>query len=174
MEQNHDLFEHYARGRVHYKAAPPGLDTFAYNLVNDDIYISPRFYKEQGFSDEATSFATLHETEHLLEKKQLVSEKNGARVLADYLKKKEKSKAFGVMDNCVADIRQNRAVISKTHEGFKDIEQRCYKESLFKDTDFTKTPKHLQLPQALLREARVPGEECKVAPEVRAKIVLLE
>jgi uncharacterized protein YegL len=170
VEQNRDLFEHYARGRVHYKAAPPGLDTFAYNLVTDDILISPRFYTDKGLSEEATSFATLHETEHLLEKKQLVSEKGGERMLSDYLKKKEKSEAFSVMDNCIADIRQNRAVVSKTHQGFEEIEQRCYKESLFKETDFTDQPEHIQLPQALLREARVPDEQCTVSPEVRAKI----
>ena len=48
VEQNRDLFEHYGRGRIHYKAAPPGVDTFAYDLVNDDILISPRFYQEKG------------------------------------------------------------------------------------------------------------------------------
>ena len=45
-----------------------------------------------------------------------------------------------------------------------------YKEDLFKETDFTNQPKHIQLSQAILRENRVPNEACKVAPEVRTKL----
>src|SRR3989344_1639486 len=69
VEKNRDLFEHVARGQVHLKPAPPGLDTFAIDLKTDDLYISPRFYKKKGFSEEMTAFATMHEIEHLLEKK---------------------------------------------------------------------------------------------------------
>ena len=69
VEKYRDFFEHYARGRVKFEPAPAGLDTFAFDLEKDTIYVNSRFYKELEFSDEKTSFAVLHETEHFLEKK---------------------------------------------------------------------------------------------------------
>lgn len=168
VEKNRDLFEHFARGQIHCKPAPPGLNTFAFDLNTDDLYISPRFFKERGFSEEQTTFATLHEIEHLLEKKKILTEKDGPRAFSQHLSRLEKSRAYKVMDNCLADIRENETVVSKTNRAFGDIERKMYREDLFKETDFTKEPKHLQLPMALLREARVPDEICTVAPEVRA------
>ena len=170
VEKHRDLLENYARGKVKFEAAPPGMDTFAFDLVNDTVYISPRFYAERGFSEEKTAFASLHELEHFGEKKAMLQEKGGEQAFGRYVKKIGDSRAYGIMDNCVADIRENKAVIQKTHGGFADIERSCYREDLFKETDFTKAPRHLQLPQALLREARVPDEACTVAPEVREKI----
>ena len=170
VEKNRDLFEHVARGQVHLKPAPPGLDTFAIDLKTDDLYISPRFYKKKGFSEEMTAFATMHEIEHLLEKKKLLAEKDGPRTFDRYLARIQKSRAYKVMDNCIADIRENETVVDKTSDEFAVIEQKMYKEYLFENTDFTDQPKHLQLPMAMLREARVPDEICTVAPEVRSAI----
>lgn len=170
VNKHREFFEHYARGSVKFEPAPEGLDTFAFNLETNTIYISPRFYQELGFSEEKTAFATLHETEHFKEKVAMLNEPGGERVFERYLKRIKDSKAYGVMDNCIADVRENEAVVSKTHEGFRDIEQACYREDLFKETDFTKEPRHLQLSYALLREARVPDEACTVSPEVREKI----
>lgn len=167
VEKNRDLFEHFARGQISCKPAPPGLDTFAYNLETDELYISPRFYKTRGLSEEQTTFATLHEIEHLLEKRELLSEEDGSRIFGKYLSRLEESRAYKVTDNCLADIRENETVVSKTNKTFGDIERKMYREDLFKETDFTKEPKHLQLPMALLRESRVPDEICTVATEVR-------
>ncbi len=174
VEKNRDFFEHYARGKVQFAPAPEGLDTFAFDLKNNTIYLNSKFYKNLGFSDEKTSFATCHEIEHFLEKKQLLSEKGGEKEFEKYLKNIQKSKAFGLMDNCVADVRENRTVVTKTHEGFSDIEKRCYKEDLFKEIDFTKEPKHIQFSYALIREARVPDEKCAIDPEVREKLQSLK
>lgn len=168
VEKNRDLFEHFARGQVNFKPAPPGLNTFAFDLNTDDFYISPRFYKTRGFSEEQTTFATLHEIEHLLEKRKLISGEDGPRIFGKYLSRLEESRAYKVTDNCLADIRENETVVSKTNRTFGDIERKMYREDLFKETDLTKEPKHLQLPMALLREDRVPDEICTVAPEVRA------
>lgn len=170
VNRHRDLFEHYARGQVDFKPAPPGLETFAYDLEHDSIYINSRFYKKQGFSDEKTAFATLHEIEHFQEKLALVREKGGDRVFDRYLSRIEKSRAYGLMDNCVADVRENKTVVAKTSASFAEVEHTLYTEDLFPDTDFTKIPKHIQFAQALLREARVPDEQCQVAPEVRAAL----
>lgn len=170
VNRHRDLFEHYARGQVDFKPAPPGLNTFAYDLKEDTIYINSRFYQSQGLSDEKTAFATLHEIEHFQEKLDLLKEKGGDRVFDRYLTRIQKSGAYKVMDNCVADIRENKTVVAKTSSTFADVEHTLYTEDLFPQTDFTDKPKHVQLSMALLREARVPGEECTVAPEVRAAI----
>ena len=169
VEKNRDLFEHYARGGVKFAPAPEGLNTFAFDLKNNTIYFNSKFYKELGFSDEKTTFATFHEIEHFLEKKQLLSEKNGERDFDKYLKRIEESKAFSLMDNVVADVRENRTVVSKTHKDFGEIERRCYKEDLFKETDFTKEPKHIQFCYTLIREARVLDEKCTISSGYSSK-----
>lgn len=171
--RHRDLYEHYARGRITIKPALAGVDTLAFNLENNTIYIHPRFYEKLGFSEEKTSFATLHEIEHLLEKLQMLAEKYGEQKFARYLNRIKKSKAYSVMDNCVADVRENRAVVSRTDKEsgeFRRIEQDMYQKDLFKETDFTAKPRHLQLCYAILREARLPDQQCILAPEVREKL----
>lgn len=170
VEKHRDFLEHYARGKIKFEPAPEGLDTFAFNLETDTIYVNSRFYKKLGFSDEKTSFATLHEAEHFLEKKQILSEEGGERVFERYLKRVKESEAYSHMDNCVADIRENEAVAAKTTKDFGEIETKVYKEDLFKETDLTSEPNHLQFCDALLRESRVPDENCVVSPEAREKL----
>lgn len=170
VEKHRDFLEHYARGGVNFEPAPAPLSTFAFNLETNTIYISPRFYQNRGLSEPKTVFATLHELEHFLEKKQILAEKGGVKKFEQYLERIKKSKAFHHMDNCVADIRENRSVVSKTSGAMGELERDLYREDLFKETDFTDRPKHMQLSEALLREARVPDEECKVSPEVREAI----
>src|SRR3989344_3365392 len=114
VNRHRDFFEHYARGKVSFKPAPPELKTFAFDLNSNDIYVNSLFYKNRGFSDEKTSFATCHEVEHLDEKKQLLSERGGARTFEQYLSRIKESEAFSLMDNLIADIRENRAVVAKT------------------------------------------------------------
>lgn len=172
VEKHRDFLEHYARGGVKIEPAPAGLKTFAFDLKNNTIYVNSMFYKtaEFSFSDEKTLFAACHELEHFAEKKLLLAEDGGEKLFGDYLKKLEESRAYGVMDNCLADIRENKTVIKKTNEGQSEIEQSMYKDDLFKEADFTNQPKHIQLLQAILRESRVPDEMCQVAPEVRVKL----
>lgn len=167
VEQHRDFFEHYAKGRVNIEPAPKGLQTFAFDLEENTIYVNSMFYKKQGLSDEKTMFAILHEIEHFMEKKAMLGEEGGERLFEKYLKRIKTSKAFGLMDNCDGDIRENRTVISRTNQGMRELEEKTYKEDLFANTDFTQAPRHIQFSQALLREARVPDEQCQVAPEVR-------
>jgi len=167
VEKHRDFFEHYAKGRVSVEPAPQGLNTFAFNLEKNTIYVNSMFYKKQGFSDEKTLFAICHEIEHFLEKKAMLMEEGGEKKFDKYLKRIKASKAFSLTDNCDADIRENRTVVDRTNKGMRDLEEKIYKEDLFSDADFTKEPRHIQFSQALLREARVSGEQCKVSPEVR-------
>jgi len=172
--RHRDYFDHYNRGKVKARPAPPGLNTFACDLRTNEVYINSVFLRKKGLSEEKTAFAILHEFEHLDEKHDLLKEKGGAEAFVEYLAQIKSSKAFSIMDNHVSDIRQNRAVISRTNEGQRDIEQSLYRENLFSETDFTETPMHLQLTQALLRESRVPDEACTISPEVREEIDTLK
>ena len=172
VERNRDVFEHQARGRVQFEAAPPGLDTFAFDLESEPpkIYINSRFYKKRGLSDAKTAFGTMHEVQHLLEKKQLLAEPGGDKIFRKYLEKLKSSKAFNFLDNRVADLRENRAVVSSTNEEFDKLRQSLYKEDLVPEKDFTAEPRHIQFVEALSREAEVPDEECNISLEVRAKL----
>lgn len=167
VEKHRDFFEHYAKGRIKIEPAPKGIPTFAFNLEENTIYVNSMFYKKLGLSEEKTIFATLHEIEHFMEKLQILSEDGGDRIFGKYLKKIKGSKAFSLMDNCVADIRENRKVVSWEPRGLGELEQKIYKEDLFPETDFTAVPRHIQFSQALLREARVRGEHCVVSEDVR-------
>lgn len=167
VEKHRDFFEHYAKGRIKIEPAPKSVPTFAFNLEQNTIYINSMFYKKLGLSEEKTVFATLHEIEHFMEKLQILSEDGGEKVFDRFLKKIKTSRAFSLMDNCVADIRENRAVIGKTNKGMAELEIKIYQEDLFAETDFTAQPRHIQFSQALLRESRVPDEQCRVSQDVR-------
>src|SRR3989344_7400238 len=140
VERNRSFFEHYARGKIHVKAAPPEMDTFASDLETGTMYVNGQFYKDHGhdLSDEKTSFAVLHELGHLEERIQLLSEEDGVAKFERHLARIKGSQAFSVMDNCVADIRENRTAIARTHEGFAHVEHDLYCHDLFPDPDFTK------------------------------------
>ena len=140
-----DLFEHRLRGHAEFKPAPPGLHTFAYDLENNTIYLNSRFYRSRGFSEEKTAFATMHELEHFKEKLALLKEKDGAKIFERYLARLQKSKAYGLLDNCVADTHENETVVTGTNESFAKIEHTLYTEDLFPETDMTGKPKHIQL-----------------------------
>lgn len=168
VEEHRDFFEHYAKGKIKIEPAPTGIPTFAFNLETNTIYVNTTMFKKVfGFTDEKTIFLTLHEIEHFMEKIQILSEDGGEKKFEKYLKRRQKSKAFSLTDNCVADIREYRALISKTNKGMEDVEKKTFKQDLFEETDFTKLPKHIQFNYALLREARVLGEQCQVSGDVR-------
>jgi len=179
VEKHRDFFEHYAKGKIKIEPAPEGLKTFAFNLETNTIYVNSMFYKKQGFSEEKTVFAILHEIEHFMEKVQILAEpqkrnkksrttdESGERKFGNYLKRIKGSKAFSLMDNCVADIRENKTVVERTNTGMGQLERKIYREDLFPDTDFTGQPRHIQFCNAVLREARLPDEKCEVASEVR-------
>ncbi len=166
-EKHRDFFEHYAKGKIKIEPAPESIPTFAFDLEQNTIYVNSMFYKKLGLSEEKTVFATLHEMEHFMEKLQILSEDGGERQFDKFLKRVKASKAFSLMNNCVADIRENRAVISKTNKGMGELEAKIYKEDLFAETDFSSQPRHIQFSQALLREARVSREKCQLSSEVR-------
>lgn len=168
VEKHRDFFEHYAKGKIRVEPAPANLKTFAFDLENNTIFVNATMFKKAfGFTEEKTVFLTLHEIEHFMEKIQILSEDGGERIFEKYLKRIKESKAFALTDNCVADIREYRALINKTNQGMEDVQERTFKQDLFVETDFRGEPRHIQFNYALLRESRVPGGVCQVALEVR-------
>jgi von Willebrand factor type A domain len=182
FEANRDLFQGYAGGAIKVEPARADLNTFAFNLETNTIYLNSKFYEQLGYPEAGTSFATLHEIEHFLEKIAMLSEEGGAAKFKSYLDTlddikgnlKYRGKAYGLMDNCMADVRQNAAVVSKAPV-YKDTEQSLYRDVQFPDVDFVtqNIPKHIQLSYAILNEMRT-GRKCEVSPEVREHIDALE
>lgn len=175
FESHRSMYEQYAGHSINILPAPGGLDTFAFDLETNTIYLNDKFYQSLGYPEQGTSFATFHEIEHFREKIALLKEKGGAGVFQRYLdkldpKKSEHSGAYGVMDDCISDVRQNGAVVARTNEGFDTVEKSLYKEVQFPDVDFTKEgnkqPLHVQLPYAILNEYRS-GRTCIVDERVR-------
>jgi len=178
FETHRKLFEQYAGHSIEVKPSPPGLDTFAFNLETNTIYLNSKFYTSLGYPEAGTAFATFHEIEHFREKLALLEEENGAQVFKEYLNRLDTKisstgDAYGVMDNCISDVRQNRAVVSRTHSGFDDVEKALYKEVQFPETDFTNQPLHIQLPYAILNEY-CSGRECIVDERVRSVLTKLQ
>ena len=173
FEKHRDLFNQYAGTSIHVELAPPGLDTFAFDLEKNTIYLSPRFYRDKFSGDESdrfTVYAILHEIGHFREKLEMMSEEGGLEDFQRYLEKIKKDKAFSLIDNLIADISINREVNNRTSSSFRQTERQMYETDLFPETDFTQIPKHIQFGQALLREHRLPEEKCIVADEVRVEI----
>lgn len=167
VEKHKQLFDNFLGGSFEVEQSKEG--TFYFDLKRNVVGVSDMFYKDKNFEwqDEATVFATLHELGHFEEKFQMLNEKKGEVTFKKYLDRIKKDRAFAVLDNCVADNRENKNVISKTNTNFKEIERKMYQEVAFKETDFTDKPRHVQLSYALIREGRLPDEKCNVAPEVR-------
>lgn len=163
VEKQRDFFEHYTKDKIDIVEG----DTNAFNFITKQITIDPKRYEGLDYSEEMTIHSVLHEIEHLLEEVQLLSEEGGEKVFDKLLKKLEQSKAYALMNNSLADVRENKAVISKTNKGMVELEKKKIKEKLFSETDFTQLPKHIQFNYALFRENRVEGEKCDVSPEVR-------
>ena len=175
FEKHRELYENYAGHSLIVEPAPQGLDTFAFDLEKDKIYVNDKFFEQLGYGEQGTSFGTLHEIEHFIEKKNLLQEKNGTRIFQNYLDKLDKKKfqysgAYSVMDNCISDVRQNSAVVKRTNEGFDIVEKNLYKDVQFTNVNFTegesKQPLHIQLPYAILNEYRS-GRTCIVDERVR-------
>ena len=121
VEKYRDFFEHYARGRVKFEPAPPELNTFAFDPETNTIFVNSRFYTSQGFSEEKTAFAILHEIEHMLEKTAWLETENGEKSFEKYLDKIKTSDGYSLMDNCVADLRENRSVLKRTNKKWREI-----------------------------------------------------
>ncbi len=73
--------------------------------------------------------------------------------------------------NVLEDIFNNKLVSRKAPKfeeyraGGKDIE-RLYREKLFKETDYTNEPRHMQFLNHLLRKEMVPDEDTQISDEV--------
>lgn len=163
IEKQRDFFEHYTKDKIEIVEG----DNNSFNFITKKITIDPKRYEDLDFSEEMTTHSVLHEIEHLLEDVQLIKENGGEKVFDKLLKKLEQSKAYGLMNNSLADVRENKAVISKTNKGMIELEKKKIKEKLFSETDFTQMPKHIQFCYSLFRENRVDNEKCNVSPEVR-------
>ncbi len=176
FERHRLMYEQYAGYGIQVAPAPSDLDTFAFDLKTNTIYLNDKFYSLVTYGELGTAFATFREIEHFKEKVALLKEQNGAEVFREYLDRLDEKKstyagAYGVLDNCIADVRENGAVAAKTpHKGFEEIEKNLYKDVQFPNIDFTESgerqPLHIQLSYAIINEYRS-GRKCIVDERVR-------
>jgi len=168
-----DFYRHYA-GDVSIEVrpaseAPQNVSTMGIDLEHGKMYVNPVFFEDKAYSLDKANFAVLHEYEHFLELKKLLDNENGEKIWKNHQDKLRKKKRYAIFDNCFDDVKMNRSVLQRAPV-LEKTEENLYKENLFASRDFTKLPKHLQFSSALLREARLPEEECLIAPDVREKI----
>lgn len=168
-----DFYRHYA-GDVSIEIkpaseAPEDIPTMAIDLEHGKIYVNPVFFEDRAYSLDKANFAVLHEHEHFRELKKLLDNEGGEQIWKKHQDKLKKKKRYAIFDNCFGDIKMNRSVLRRAPV-LEKTEENLYKENLFASQDFTELPKHLQFSYALLREARLPEEECLIAPDVREKI----
>lgn len=175
FEKNRAKYENYAGFPIKIEEAQDGFAYF--DLIENKLGLSGKFYEDRNFSEEKTDTAIKHEIKHFLDKKEMLAEEGGARKFAGYIakldpEKNPESSMYALMDNCIADMAVNRDVTKKTHGGVSEVFKSMYNEDLFPldQNDFTSKPKHIQLCEALLVEDQVPGRVCQVSPEVRAKM----
>lgn len=168
-----DFYRHYAGdASIEIKPAseaPQAVPTMAIDLTHGKMYVNPVFFEDKAYSLDKANFAVMHEYEHFRELKKLLDNEGGEQIWNGHRDKLKKKKGYAIFDNCFDDIKMNRSVLQRAPV-LEKTEENLYKENLFVSQDFTKLPKHLQFSYALLREARLPEEECLVAPDVRKKI----
>src|SRR3989338_10152147 len=168
-----DFYRHYAGdASIEIKPAseaPGDVSTMAIDLEHGKMYVNPIFFEDKAYSLDKANFAVMHEYEHFRELKRLLDNEGGDQIWKSHQDKLRKKKRYAIFDNCFDDIKMNRSVLQRAPVLGK-TEENLYRENLFASRDFTELPKHLQFSYALLREARLPKEECLVAPDVREKI----
>ncbi|MCL2173967.1 VWA domain-containing protein [Candidatus Saccharibacteria bacterium] len=176
FENNRALFETIAGGSLTVKPSPDGR--FAVNMKTGELYIGDMFYDNPDLSspERATVFGTMHETSHIEEMVRLLGRQGGPAQFEQYLERFGRDRAFASLDNCVADIRENRNVITKTNESFANVRDEIYEKSLFPTNDLMTSlngkhvPRHIQFAECLLRENQLPDQPCNVDSEVRAAV----
>ena len=88
----------------------------------------------------------LHEYEHVRELLELLSRKGGEKVWKAHQAEMKSKQRLHILDNCVGDIKMNRAVIKRA-PSLKETKNNLYEEDLFPEDDMTKMPKHLNSPK---------------------------
>ncbi len=172
--EHRDFFTAYASDTsLNIRPPLPGQKGFAIDLENGKLYADPSFFAERGYEGDKITFGYLHEFEHFRELKALLAEPRGAAVFRRLAEKSKAKPRYHILDNCVDDIKMNRAVADRA-PSLRETKNNVYRENLFASADLTDKPKHLQFAYAILREAMLPEEPTTVDPEVRAEIDALK
>ena len=176
FKRNKEFLEHYmGDSSVEILEAPPNLPTpfGGVDLENGKMYVKPSFFTGKGYSEGKAMVCTLHEYEHIKELFELLSRKGGEKAWKAHQAEMKSKQRLHILDNCVGDIKMNRAVIKRA-PSLKETKNNLYEEDLFPEDDMTKMPKHLQFAQAILRKKSLSNRTTITAPEVQAEIDRLE
>jgi len=173
FEAHGQFLEKYAGdSSIKIEPSPQGLGTFAIDLENGVLYAEPSRFGERGWSEDKILSSVCHEYEHFKELKELLDEKGGDITWQKHGGKIKANRRFGILDNCIDDIKIDRRVEAKAPILDGAI-KRKYREDLFQSPDLTDQPKHLQFAYALKRRA-ILDEKLILDPEVQEEIDKLD
>lgn len=171
-----DFYRHYAGDAsieiLPASEAPVDVPTMAIDLEHGKMYVNPVFFEDKAYSLDKANCGVLHESDHFNELKELLGSRGGETIWKKHADKLKSAKRYGILDNCLDDIKINKMVLKKVPVLEKTMEN-LYRENLFPEKDFTNLPKHIQFSYALAREGNLP-EECAVATDVREEIEKLK
>lgn len=130
----------------------------------------PKFFEDKGYSRAQAVFAAFHEIKcHFVETADLLASEQGEKAYQSLKRRTIKNPRVKLWENYRTDIKGNRAILNFAPALSREVET-LYKDKLFPVTDFTASPSHLQLIDAIIRKSMVPGVEVKVSPEVEEAI----
>ena len=128
-----------------------------------------KFFREKGYTETQSIFATLHEIDHVKEFAQLRLTKAGKEISVRRREQAKKQRRNHVLENCLLDVADNRRVENHFPALAQEIKN-LYKNKLWTETDFTKKPKHLQFAYSILRTGMLPDEQVQIDPDVQAAL----
>jgi Mg-chelatase subunit ChlD len=126
-----------------------------------DVLVDPRFFFEAGYtSPDQASYGILHETAAHVR-----TAVNNPRFNERVIAFAEKGDPQALFNNIFEDIAGNN-LIHAVLPRMRGVARELYVERLFKETDYTSFPRHVQFLYKTIREEMAPGSEVTVLPEV--------
>ncbi|HOE16043.1 MAG TPA: vWA domain-containing protein [Syntrophorhabdaceae bacterium] len=127
----------------------------------------PNFFVKRGFSESESMWATCHEIEHFRDWRK------DPEAYADLYARTKKERRLDLLYHYINDILANREE-DRRFPAHWETRKYLYEDKLFPRINYTKSPRHLQLIYAILREKMLPAEEVALSPEVRAAVERLK
>jgi hypothetical protein len=126
-----------------------------------DVLVDPRFFFEAGYtSPDQASYGILHETAAHVR-----TAVNNPRFNERVIAFAEKGNPQALFNNIFEDIAGNN-LIHAVLPRMRGVARELYVERLFKETDYTQFPRHVQFLYKTIREEMAPDSEVIVLPEV--------
>lgn len=142
-------------------------DRWAIDIETGRGTFDPDFFVKRGFTESESMWATCHEIEHFRDWRK------DPEAYASLYARTKRERRLDLLYHYVNDILANREE-DRRFPAHRETREYLYEDKLFPRINYTKTPRHLQLIYAMLREKMLPREEVTLSPEVRSAIEKLK